>query len=192
MKRVIRHFRGCMPSAPAACLAEGWGRAFRSWDFVPEAQNDMIFSIICEELGLFGAGMILFLFLVLIWRFYVTASRCTDLFGGASGLWGDGPYDDPGDPEYIRCDQHDPQYRDHPAFCQLRRYIGGVSADRNGACIWRIISGKIRKTWYKGSIQMGKKKTKRKIAPALCLCGAASCGGHPGAERAGSFLCTAD
>lgn len=47
----------------------------------------MIFSIICEELGLFGAGIILLLFLILIWRFYVTASRAEDLFGAliASG-----------------------------------------------------------------------------------------------------------
>ena len=41
----------------------------------------MIFSIICEELGLFGAGILLFLFLVLIWRFFVIASRASDLFG---------------------------------------------------------------------------------------------------------------
>ena len=48
--------------------------------FVPEAQNDMIFSIICEELGLFGAGILLFLFLVLIWRFFVIASRAAQIF----------------------------------------------------------------------------------------------------------------
>ncbi len=62
-------------------MAGGWGRACRSSGFVPEAQNDMIFSIICEELGLFGAGILLFLFLVLIWRFFVIASRSPDLFG---------------------------------------------------------------------------------------------------------------
>ena len=62
-------------------FGRGLGESIQKLGFVPEAQNDMIFSIICEELGLFGAGMILFLFLVLIWRFYVTASRCTDLFG---------------------------------------------------------------------------------------------------------------
>lgn len=49
--------------------------------FVPEAQNDMIFSIICEELGLAGAGIIVFLFLLLIWRFFLIASGSRDLFG---------------------------------------------------------------------------------------------------------------
>ena len=38
--------------------------------FVPEAQNDMIFSIICEELGLFGAVCVILLFLFMIWRVY--------------------------------------------------------------------------------------------------------------------------
>ena len=68
-------------------FGRGLGQSVQKLGFVPEAQNDMIFSIICEELGLFGAGMILLLFLILIWRFYVVASRAEDLFGAliASG-----------------------------------------------------------------------------------------------------------
>lgn len=68
-------------------FGRGMGESVQKLGFVPEAQNDMIFSIICEELGLFGAGIILLLFLILIWRFYVTASRAEDLFGAliASG-----------------------------------------------------------------------------------------------------------
>ena len=68
-------------------FGRGLGESVQKLGFVPEAQNDMIFSIICEELGLFGAGIILLLFLILIWRFYVTASRAEDLFGAliASG-----------------------------------------------------------------------------------------------------------
>ena len=41
----------------------------------------MIFTIICEELGLAGAGIIVFLFLLLIWRFFLIASGSRDLFG---------------------------------------------------------------------------------------------------------------
>jgi len=41
----------------------------------------MIFSIICEELGLFGAGMIIILFLILIWRFFIIAINAKDLLG---------------------------------------------------------------------------------------------------------------
>ena len=48
---------------------------------VPEAQNDMIFSIICEELGLFGAIAIMVLFILLIWRFILIAGNAVDLYG---------------------------------------------------------------------------------------------------------------
>ena len=49
--------------------------------FVPEAQNDMIFSIICEELGLFGSLLLLALFGILLWRFMIISTGSRDLFG---------------------------------------------------------------------------------------------------------------
>ncbi len=60
---------------------KGLGKSMQKLGFLPEAQNDMIFSIICEELGLFGAILIMVLFLVLIWRFMVIANNAPDLFG---------------------------------------------------------------------------------------------------------------
>ena len=62
-------------------FGRGLGNSIQKLGFVPEAQNDMIFSIICEELGFFGAGFIMLLFLILIWRFFVIASHAKDLFG---------------------------------------------------------------------------------------------------------------
>ena len=65
----------------------GLGNSVQKLGFVPEAQNDMIFSIICEDLGLVGAAFIVFLFLILIWRFFLIAPLRRDLFGAliASG-----------------------------------------------------------------------------------------------------------
>ena len=65
----------------------GLGNSVQKLGFVPEAQNDMIFSIICEELGLVGAAFIVFLFMILIWRFFLIATHSRDLFGAliASG-----------------------------------------------------------------------------------------------------------
>ena len=48
---------------------------------VPESQNDMIFTIICEELGLFGAVCLILLFMLVIWRMMVIANNAPDLFG---------------------------------------------------------------------------------------------------------------
>ena len=68
-------------------LGRGLGNSIQKLGSVPEAQNDMIFSIICEELGLVGASFVLLLFLILIWRFFVIASHAPDLEGAliASG-----------------------------------------------------------------------------------------------------------
>ncbi|MBR1693045.1 MAG: FtsW/RodA/SpoVE family cell cycle protein, partial [Lachnospiraceae bacterium] len=62
-------------------LGKGLGRSMQKLGFLPEAQNDMIFSIICEELGLFGAFAIILLFVILLWRFMVIANNAPDLFG---------------------------------------------------------------------------------------------------------------
>ena len=59
----------------------GFGNGKQKLGFVPEAQNDMIFSIICEEMGLFGAGLLIVLFGILIWRLMVVASHTRDLYG---------------------------------------------------------------------------------------------------------------
>ena len=62
-------------------LGKGLGQSMQKLGFLPEAQNDMIFSIICEELGLFGAFAVLLMFILLIWRFMVIANNSPDLFG---------------------------------------------------------------------------------------------------------------
>lgn len=71
-------------------FGKGLGNSLQKLGFVPEAQNDMIFAIICEEMGLFGAGFLIFLFMVLLWRFMVIATHAPDLFGAliASGIMG--------------------------------------------------------------------------------------------------------
>ncbi|MDO4965323.1 MAG: putative peptidoglycan glycosyltransferase FtsW [Lachnospiraceae bacterium] len=61
-------------------FGKGLGESMQK-QFVPEAQNDMIFAIICEELGLFGAVAILALFLIMIWRFAEIARSSNDAFG---------------------------------------------------------------------------------------------------------------
>ena len=71
-------------------FGRGLGGSLQKLGFVPEAQNDMIFAVICEELGLVGALLLMLLFLVLIWRFMVIATHAPDLFGSliAAGIMG--------------------------------------------------------------------------------------------------------
>ena len=62
-------------------FGKGLGQSLQKLGFVPEAQNDMIFSIICEELGLFGAVCLIMMFMFMIYRFVVIAENAPDLFG---------------------------------------------------------------------------------------------------------------
>ena len=59
----------------------GFGQSRQKQLFIPEPENDFIFSIVCEELGLIGAGLILLLFVMLIVRGYWIALHARDRFG---------------------------------------------------------------------------------------------------------------
>ena len=62
-------------------LGKGLGQSIQKLSFLPEPQNDMIFAVICEELGLFGAVAVIFMFLFMLYRFLVIAGNAPDLFG---------------------------------------------------------------------------------------------------------------
>lgn len=62
-------------------LGRGIGMSRQKYLWVPEPHNDFIFSIVCEELGLIGAVIIILLFALLVWRGFTIAMRSTDKFG---------------------------------------------------------------------------------------------------------------
>ncbi|MDO4331065.1 MAG: putative peptidoglycan glycosyltransferase FtsW [Eubacteriales bacterium] len=62
-------------------FGKGLGQSIQKLGYLPEEQNDMIFAVICEELGLFGAIAVILIFVLMIWRFMVIANNAPDLFG---------------------------------------------------------------------------------------------------------------
>ncbi|MBP5325880.1 MAG: cell division protein FtsW [Pseudobutyrivibrio sp.] len=61
-------------------FGKGLGGSMQKY-IVPEAQNDMIFSIICEELGVFGAVCIILLYILMLYRLLYIANHAKDMFG---------------------------------------------------------------------------------------------------------------
>ena len=59
----------------------GLGNSRQKYLYVPEPQNDFIFSILCEELGFIGAACVMLLFLLLLVRGMIIAARAADRFG---------------------------------------------------------------------------------------------------------------
>ena len=62
-------------------IGKGLGQSLQKLGFVPEAHNDMIFSIICEELGFVGAIGVILLYLTLLKRMYKIAIEAKDVYG---------------------------------------------------------------------------------------------------------------
>ncbi len=64
----------------------GLGQSRQKYLYLPEPQNDFIFAIVCEELGLVGAVIILLIFALLVWRGVIIALRARDRFGKLLGI----------------------------------------------------------------------------------------------------------
>ena len=62
-------------------LGQGPGNSRQKHLFLPEPQNDFIFSVFCEEMGLIGAVLVLILFALLMWRGFKIAMKAPDKFG---------------------------------------------------------------------------------------------------------------
>lgn len=59
----------------------GLGQSTQKYMYIPEPHNDFIFAILAEELGLFGALIVMVLFGIFIWRGILIAIKAPDLFG---------------------------------------------------------------------------------------------------------------
>ncbi len=81
--------QGLYAIASGGLFGKGLGQSMQKLGFIPEAHNDMIFSVICEELGMFGAIAVILLFLLLLWRLFTIAINAPDLYGGliATGVF---------------------------------------------------------------------------------------------------------
>lgn len=73
--------QGLYAIASGGMFGSGLGQSMQKLGYIPEAQNDMIFSIICEELGMVGAAAVMILFILLLWNIMVVAEQAPDLFG---------------------------------------------------------------------------------------------------------------
>ena len=62
-------------------FGKGLGNSTQKLGSLPEAQNDMIFSIVCEELGVFGGIILILLFVYLLYRLFFIARNAQDLYG---------------------------------------------------------------------------------------------------------------
>lgn len=59
----------------------GYGKSVQKQGFIPESHNDMIFSVVCEELGIVGAIFLIVIFAVFMYRLVIIAMNADNRFG---------------------------------------------------------------------------------------------------------------
>ena len=119
-------------------FGKGLGNSTQKLGVIPEVQNDMILTIVCEELGVFGVIVVLVLFGLLLYRLMFIAKNAPDLYGSliASGIFA-----------HISLQvilniavvtNMMPTTGVTLTVYQLWRYVDFVSYDRDGNCTWNI------------------------------------------------------
>jgi len=78
--------QGLYAIASGGLFGKGLGGSEQKYGRVPEAYNDMIFTIICEEFGLFGGLAIILLFALILVRMFVVIMNAKDRFGALVGV----------------------------------------------------------------------------------------------------------
>ncbi len=78
--------QGLMAIGSGGLLGLGYGKSLLKYCYISEPANDMIFTVLCEELGFIGAISAILLFALLVYRGYAVALRCTDVFTRLASL----------------------------------------------------------------------------------------------------------
>ncbi len=74
--------QGLYAIASGGLFGKGLGEGLQKLGKIQEVHTDMIFTVICEELGIAGAIFVIITFVLLLWRIYVVAVNARDMFGG--------------------------------------------------------------------------------------------------------------
>ena len=85
----MQFLQGLYAIGSGGFFGKGLGNSTQKLHAIPEAQNDMILAVICEELGVFGAILVLCLFAFMLYRLLFIARNAPDLYGAliATGIF---------------------------------------------------------------------------------------------------------
>lgn len=79
--KAFQSLQGLYAIGSGGVWGKGLGNSIQKLGKIPEPYNDYIFAIICEELGIFGAGLIILLFIYLLYRIYTISQTAEDMMG---------------------------------------------------------------------------------------------------------------
>ena len=125
-------------------FGKGLGNSTQKLGVIPEAQNDMILVVICEELGVFGAVVIFGHVCIVVIQTDLYCEKCARSFRFADRDWDICAYRITGYFEHCCRDGTSSDNGYYVAFYQLRRNCNRIFDGGNGNCAWNFTENKIR------------------------------------------------
>lgn len=84
--KTLQTFQSIIAIGSGGFFGLGFGESRQKFLYLPEAQNDFVFSVVCEELGFVGAMAVIVLFVMFIIRGFYLSSCAKDRFGMLLGV----------------------------------------------------------------------------------------------------------
>ncbi|MGN0624035.1 MAG: FtsW/RodA/SpoVE family cell cycle protein, partial [Oscillospiraceae bacterium] len=79
--KTLQTYQSILAIGSGGLFGLGFGESRQKYLYLPESQNDFVFAVVCEELGLVGALVVIFLFIMFIFRGFFIGTKAKDRFG---------------------------------------------------------------------------------------------------------------
>ena len=76
-----QNYQSALAIGSGGFWGKGFGNSSQKYYYLPEAQNDFVYAVLCEEFGFVGGAMVILLFVVFVMRGFYIARKAEDRFG---------------------------------------------------------------------------------------------------------------
>lgn len=79
--RSYQNYQSALAIGSGGIWGKGFGNSTQKYFYLPFAQNDFVYAVLCEEFGLVGGAVVILLFVIFVMRGFTIASNAEDRFG---------------------------------------------------------------------------------------------------------------
>ncbi len=79
--KTYQNYQAVLAIGSGGMWGVGFGNSTQKYYYLPDAENDFVFAILCEEFGLVGGALVVILFMIFVFRGFYVARKSEDRFG---------------------------------------------------------------------------------------------------------------
>lgn len=81
LNKTYQSYQAVLAVGSGGIFGVGFGNSAQKYYYLPEAQNDFVFAVLCEEFGFVGGLLVIILFMIFVFRGFYIARQSYDRFG---------------------------------------------------------------------------------------------------------------